>query len=423
MANGGPVPTSYRRLLRHPGVLPLLTVSLATKLSTPVLSLALLLASVDRLGSYATAGLVLTGHALALAVCAPLGGRLVDRHGPRRALTGYLIAHTCAYALLLAMPQTPTALMIGAAALLGATTPPTAAVIRGAWPRLVPGGALPTAYATDNAINETTYIIGPLLVPVLMPALPAIGVVAAAGALLIAGTGVLPAFTAVRTAAPAPLLEPTSATRLGSLAGPLTHRATLTVLTLAAFGTFTFGCLRIATVAAATRSGSASTSGILMGLLSAGALTGAFAYGARTWPITGKRLLILLSLADAAAMLAVAHTRGLLALAALITLTGLLTGPRDALHPVLLAEQTPDRYRTEVFAWLNTFMWTGYGLGTAIAGHLTGPHDTGARAFTFATLVALLGAALATTYRPISAGPSTPAPTGRTPVAHQDDRG
>jgi hypothetical protein len=305
-------------------------------------------------------------------------------------------------------------LTIGAAVLLGATTPPTAAVIRGVWPRLVPADALPTAYATDNVINETAFILGPLLVPVIMPAVPAIGVVAAAGGLLVAGTVTLLTFTAIRVAAPA-APEAAPDTRLRPLAGPLTHRATLTVLTLAAFGTFTFGCLRIATVAAAARTGSASTSGILMGLLSAGAVTGAFIYGARTWPITGKRLLILLSLAEAADMLAAAHARNLLTLAALITLTGVVSGPRDALHPVLLAEDSPHRYHTEIFAWLNTFMWTGYGIGTAIAGHLTGPHDSGGTAFTAAALIALAGAALATRYRPASAEPpTTRATTGPT---------
>ncbi|MFF0775593.1 MFS transporter [Nonomuraea wenchangensis] len=376
---------SYRRLLAQPGVPRLLVSGLIVKLGTPVLSLALLLDAVDRLGSYATAGLVLTGHALALALCAPLGGRLADRYGPRPALTGYLAAHALAYALLLLAPP---GLMIGAAVLLGATTPPAGSVIRSAWPRLVPADSLPAAYAIDNAVNELTFIAGPLLVPVLTLVVPAHGVVTSAGAAVLLGTALLLASPAVRQAAPTP------PGRL-HLAGPLTDRRTLLLLTIAALGTFTFGCLRIATVASATAFGSAASAGVLMGLLSVGALLGTLGYGARTWPTTGGRLLVLLSLAEAAVLLGGGWAPGFVTLAVLIGLAGLVTGPRDAVVPALLADHAPARYRTEVFAWLNTFMWAGYGLGTAVAGRLTGLGDTGGAAFAAAAAAAVAGAALA----------------------------
>lgn len=385
------------RLFRHPGVLYVLVVALISKLSTPVLSLALLLATVDRLGSYAAAGLVLTGHALALALFAPLGGRLADRYGARPVLAAYLTGHAFAYALLLLSLRSGAAAMIGTAVLLGATTPPTGAVIRGAWPHLVPAALLPSAYAVDNAVNELMFIAGPLLVPVLTLVLPAEGVVVAAGAALLLGTALLLASRAVRHKPQALARE---SSLLSRLAGPLTHRPTLLLLTIAAFGTFVFGCLRIATVASATAFGSAASAGVLMGLLSAGALAGTLGYGARAWPVRGRRLLVLLSLAEAAVLLGGGLAPGFAALAVLITVVGLVTGPRDAVLPALLADHAPARYRTEVFAWLNTFMWAGYGLGTAVAGRLTGPLDAGTAAFAAAAVAALAGAVLAAiTYR------------------------
>lgn len=94
-------------------------------------------------------------------------------------------------------------------------------------------------------------------------------------------------------------------------------------------------------------------------------------------------------------MLAAAFMPAFLPLALLITLVGALTGPRDNLQPVLLAENAPAEHRTEVFAWLNTFMWTGYGMGTAVAGHLTAPGTDGHASFIAASAIALLGAAVA----------------------------
>ncbi|MEU4535918.1 MFS transporter [Streptosporangium sp. NPDC023825] len=392
--------TSYRRFLSHPGVPFLLAVEVIARLSTPMLGLALLLAAAGQTGTYATAGLVLTGHALSLAGCAPLGGRLADRHGPRRTLTAYLGAHAVAYGLLLAVQRAGPAAMIGAAVLLGATTPPVSAVIRANWPRLVPPGSLKTAYAVDNAVNEVTFILGPLLVPVLMLAMPAYGVTVTAGAALLAGGALTLLAPSVRQARPSNTPAATGS-GLTRLAGPLAHHPTLTLLVLAAFGTFTFGCLRIATVAAATASGAPSSAGVLMGLLSAGALAGALGFGARDRPVSARRLLVVTSVADGAVMATATQAPNLLALAALITMAGLATGPRDALHPTLLAEHAPTRHRTEVFAWLNTFMWTGYGLGTAVAGHLSEPDTGGAAAFTAASVVALSSAIVAAVaYRP-----------------------
>jgi MFS family permease len=386
----------YRQLLTHRGVPQIIAAALLTRLGPPVLSLALLLAVLDQTGSYASAGLVLTSHALALAGFAPVGGRLADRIGPRRVLTGFLAGHALTYGTLLAglAVQAPTWALITSAALLGATNPPASAIIRGAWPRLVPSTSLTAAYAVDNVTNELMFVIGPVLVSALQLVMSAPLVVAVAGAAVLMGTAFLLGSQPVRRAALPSTPRDISPRRLARLAGPLTHRPTLVLLIIATFGTFTFGSLRIATVAAATTFGAANAAGLLMGLLSAGTIAGALTYGARAWPMTGRRLLILICIADSVILLADAVAPTLLTLALLIAATGFLIGPRETVQPTLLAQQAPAEHGTEVFAWLNTFMWVGYGLGTAIAGHLTGPADSGAPAFIAAASAALLGAAL-----------------------------
>lgn len=97
----------------------------------------------------------------------------------------------------------------------------------------------------------------------------------------------------------------------------------------------------------------------------------------------------------------------------MIIAAGLLSGPRDILVTTLLAERAPDRYRTEVFGRLNTFMWTGYGLGTAATGAVTGPTADATAAFTIAAAVAVLGAAVAfLLHRPAPQPSRTPTQSG-----------
>lgn len=385
---------SYRRLFARPGVMGMTGLSLSVKLGPPTLSLALLLVVFDDTGSYAVAGLTLTGHALALALCAPIGGRLVDRFSPRKVLPPYLLVHAAAYTLVLLSIHlpVPAPLVVAAAAMLGATSPPAGAVIRGAWPRLVAPGSLNTAYALDNAINELMFIAGPVLVAGLLLVMPASAIIIVTGTVFLAAVAAVTMSRVVRTAAPgAPTGDGPSRGRLTRLVGPLAHRPTLILLFIAALGTFTFGSLRVAMVASATVLGSAGAAGIFAGLLSAGTLAAGLVYGGRHWSTTGRRLLGILFAADCVLLFAGVFDVGYLWLAVVITAIGAVSGPRDTLIPVILTEHAPATARTEVFAWLNTFMWIGYGLGTAVAGQLTGPRDSGAAAFVTAGIVAAGG--------------------------------
>lgn len=387
----------YRRLLTLPRVGRLIGIDLLIKLGTPVLSVALLLAVIEQ-RSYAAGGLVLAGHALAVAAAAPVGGRLVDRYPPRRVQAGYLALHAISYVLLLGMlaadpAAVPTVALVATAVVIGATVPPAGIVIRAAWPRLVPDDLLPTAYAVSTASNELMFIAGPLLVAVLLLVMPATAIVAAAGAAVLLGVILLlPASPALAGSAG----RADARTGLARLLGPLTHPGTLRLLVLAGLGAAAFGCLRIGTAASATALGTPAAAGLLLGLLSAGALAGGLGYGAAARPSHRGRLLVLLCLVDTAILLVAAATAAapLAILAAVITLSGLVSGPRETLQQTLLARHGSNHSGAEVFAWLNTFMWAGYGLGTTLAGALTPPAGNGTVAFAIAAATALVGAAL-----------------------------
>jgi MFS family permease len=264
---------------------------------------------------------------------------------------------------------------------------------------------LRTAYALDTAINELMFIAGPAMVFLLMLITSPLVIVAAAGLAVLTGTAWL-----LSGAEPSVRFEKAKT-------GPLRDRATVLLLTIAALGAASFGCLRIAITAATTTLGAPAAAGAMFSLLSLGALAGGLAFGARHWTHPAWRILVLLCLADALMLLLAGWAPGLIALALLITLSGLLAGPRDTLLQVMLAQGARSAQRTEVFAWLNTFMWAGYALGTTTAGYLT--EDSGAVPFTTAAMTALIGAALVV---PLRRAEGTATPALRTTASDVVDR-
>ncbi|MFE3270754.1 MFS transporter [Streptomyces sp. NPDC059215] len=139
-----------------------------------------------RTGSYAAAGLVTGGFAVADAVAGPQIGRLVDRFGQARVLPSVLGAHAVAVVLLLvgAVPD------VVAGVLVGATLPQLAALSAARWTALLSGeraATLSTAFALEALANGVSYLAGPSLVSVLGAAgHPGAGVLLAA-ALVIGG--------------------------------------------------------------------------------------------------------------------------------------------------------------------------------------------------------------------------------------------
>ncbi len=421
------VDSTYRKLLRTPEVPQLLGAAVAVRLGLPVLSLALPLTLIESGHSYGTAGLVLTGHALALAVCAPTAGRLVDRFATRPALAWFAAAHAVTYSVLVAavVVDVPAGLVIAAAALHGVSNPPTSAVVRAALPRLVPEHLLSPAYALDNMTNELAFIAGPALVSVLVLVAPPNTIVAGAGAAVLLGLLLLLVSPAVRDTTPSPA-APSTRTPLARLLGPLAHGPTALVLVVAAADTFVFGCLRIGTVAAAEAAQAIAYAAVLAGLISVGALIGSLGYGSRPWRIEPRRLLLIVCLAEGALLLVGAATvPGLLVISLVVVGVGVVSGVRETLQSTLLALSASPAQRTEAFAWLTTFMWAGYGAGTAVAGALTGTATSGSAALAAAaasSAVAVVLIALARSRRTHSSDQPTDKANGNHHDGHRSRR-
>ncbi|KZB86254.1 MFS transporter [Amycolatopsis regifaucium] len=353
---------------------------IASRLAAPILNLSMLLAIVSTHGSYAVGGASLTGFSIALAVCVPLSGRLVDRLRPRPVLLGMLAVHALAYAAAVTgmAQQAPAWVLVGAAIALGASTPPSAPVIRSTWPVLVPAGHTRTAYALDAVLNEVMVVTGTLLVSVLVALASPVAAVAVAGTCTVLGVSTLVTVPIPRTQAGAESSSAVSRTR--RVFGPLSDGHVRVLLGITACDMLAFGCVVVGVSAAAASGGTPGLSGVLLGTYSVGAVVSALAYGIRRREGRPRRQLVTFHTASAVLLVATGFVPGLLPAGAALLAVGLVSGPRDTLHQIVLGEVAPPRQRTEAFAWMSTFMWVGNGIGTALAGQLVtwseGDHTT-----------------------------------------------
>jgi hypothetical protein len=381
----------YRELLTIPGVTRLTAAVLLGRISTSMFNLALLVTTTQRYG-YAAAGVLLMVFALVNALAGPVRGRLADRYQPRLVMLTLLAGHTVAWAGVFAgLAGGASVAVLGVAiGLLGLTVPPAGPVVRGTWPSIVPEKQLPTAYAFDAALNTATFLAGPMVAGGLLLVMPAPWVVGLTGVVKISGD-LLVAIAPVLRRKPA-----TGAPARRGFFGPLAIGRVRLLLGLIALDTFTFGCLEVAAVAAASGQG---TAGVYTSALALGSVVSGIAYGARTWPGSARAQLVALHLCGAVVVAAAgfAGAAVLVLGAAAYVLYGLVNGPVETLQQVLVGEVSPDGQRIEAFAWVFSVMWAGFGVGATVAGWLVGDGAPASALYVAAcaqvvvTLVALAG--------------------------------
>lgn len=404
----------YLALLRIAGVPRLLAAALLSRISATMLGVTLALSVLHTGGSIASAGWTLTAHAVALAALAPLGGRLVDRFGARPAMAGYLAANAAAFGLLaVALAGARNAALIPlAAALVGGTNPPTSAVLRGQWPRIVGTDLLHTAYAVDSVTNSAMFVVGPPFAGLVTAAAsPLTAVVVAATAKLL-GDGLL---------AWAPGLVGGSTKATARSRRILRSRPVRLLLTVGALDTFTYGCLEV--FAVSLGGSEAEITGALLGLVALGEVIGVLTYGSRLWRRSRVLQLASLHVATLAALVVMGATRLMVVVAVALVVAGAVGGARDTISQTLLAESAEEHFRTGTFAWLTTVMWGGFAVGTAIAGTA---HDRGGTVAVVACAALVSATAVAVTLRMRSAepGPWRRRPGAPAAVAGSDgDRG
>ncbi|WP_326795529.1 MFS transporter [Streptomyces sp. NBC_01808] len=352
---------NYRTLLRTSGAAAFFVSAAAGRLGIAMTGIGIVWLVHARTGSYAAAGLVTGGFAVADAVAGPQIGRLVDRFGQGRVLPFVLGAHAGAVALLLAGAVAD----LVAGVLVGATLPQLGALSAARWSALLSGeraAALPTAFALEALANGVSYLAGPALVSVLGAAgRPGTGVLAAAA--FVIGGGL--ALAAQRRTMPPLNGRAEHRHGRGLLRSAFLRQAALGL----ALGVF-FGAIQVSVAAYAVGRGTPDAAALLYFASNCTNLVGGWAYGAWRHGGSPRRHQAAAAACLTCASLPLTILDAPLAVGATLALTGLAVPVLLILISVLTESSVPRAVLTQAFTWGNSASAAGSAAAAAVAGRV-----------------------------------------------------
>ncbi|MFC8130667.1 MFS transporter [Streptomyces sp. NPDC057302] len=358
---------TYRTLLRTPGAAAFFLTATVGRVGIAMTSLGIIWLVHGRTDSYAVAGLVTGGFAVAEALVGPQLARLIDRFGQTRVLPPVLLAHTTAVVSLLSLVESgsPNWLMVGAGALVGATIPQLGALSSARWSALLRGeraAELPTGFALESLSNGLCYLAGPALVTAVGASSdPAHGMVLATA--LVVGGGL--AFAAQHRTAPVTagaaerkrsgrsLLRPDFAAQVG------------VNLTLGLY----FGAMQVSVTAFAMEHGTADTAAPLYAVSNCASLLAGWLYGLRRWRGSPHGQLAFASTGLALSCLPLLVADSLPGMGLALAVTGLAIPPILVLSSVLATASVHRAALTQAFTWLNSASSAGAAGAAAMSGH------------------------------------------------------
>jgi MFS family permease len=382
--------SKYRAVLSAPGASRLFASALVGRLPQGMSTLAILLLVRSTTRSYAAAGIAVGGFALATATCAPLLGRLVDRFGRTRVLLRFACAQACVYVLLVVAARSGAGVVVLVilSALCGALLPPIAPAVRALLREVFDDQAvLDTAYALESVLQETVWILGPLLVAIVIAVTSPEAAVVLLGAVCVSGTSLFLRSPLVRSSSTA---YGAGHERTSALASP-ELRALLGPIALMGVA---LGGVEVGLPSLALHAGSRPASGLLLALWSFGSMAGGFWYGARVWhsPLSRRYELLLVVLLVCTVPLIGARS---IALGVVCSpLAGLAIAPVFSCQYALVGRSVTPGSETEAFTWVSAALVGGLAAGSAVGGAVIGPGGVGAP-FVLSCLASLLAAVIA----------------------------
>ncbi|MFG2513328.1 MFS transporter [Streptomyces sp. NPDC048584] len=357
----------YGRLLRTRGAWTFLLPGFAARQPFAMLTLSIVLLVQHTTGSYGAAGAVAAATGVSMALFAPYGGRLADRHGQRAVLVPGVLVHTAAGLALtaLALTDAPLWALFAAAVPTGASVPQVGPMVRARWGvRLKGSPLLTTAAAFESVTDEFTFIVGPLLATALCTTVdPAAGLLTEAALTLVGGL----LFAAQKGTQPAAGRD--GHTRVEHVSALRVPGVRVLIVMFLGIGSV-FGGMQVSLAAFTESIGEPGLNGVLYGVFAAGNMISGIVCGAIAWKASPQRRMLIgyAALALTASALWTAHSA--LLLAALGLLVGMCIAPALITSYTLVEDLVPAGARTEAFTWLTGAVALGQAAAVTVAGQL-----------------------------------------------------
>lgn len=355
---------TYFRLLREPGAAALGFWGMIGRFPIAMRSVGCLLLISASTGSMAEAGTVAAAMLIAQGVASPVLGRLADRLGQRRVLLTACLAHVVGMTALLVsiVLEAPLWLMTVAAVAAGCTSVSFTSFMRARWAAMVDQGLLRAAYAMESMLDDTIFLVGPLLVTVAASAVhPAAGLVAC---LVLTTVGSIAVALHRRS-------EPASAPAPGRGAERALGVPGVWILMFAYAGMgFQFGAVDVTMIAFAREASAPGLAGVFISLIAVGSLIAGLVYGSTDWRLSQARLLPVTTGLLTLGVVPLAFVRSPLLMCFLAVVAGIAISPALIAGSTLLESLAPKTALSEAFSWLTSCGALGIASGTAVGGQL-----------------------------------------------------
>ena len=406
--------STYANLLRTSGARSFCSAGAILRMPISMAGISLIVLVRAQYGNYTLAGIVSAVNVIAVCVGAPILARWVDRFGQSRimapaatiygiGITGVLIG-----SLLLA----PSWVLLVSAAVAGLAQGSPGALVRARWSSaLSDSQRLQTAYALEAAIDEFSFIVGPILATLLGTAVhPAAGMVLMLVALVAGNSWFLslkssepqPVSTLLcehataQSDAPSPQAVPVADTtaRAWPQQKSLLLNPVIIVLALTYVGAGAmFAANDLGDIAFTAEHGHPELAGVVTGAFAFGSFTAALIYGARVWKTALWKLFAIgvVALALGSSTFLLANSIPMLMAATIIT--GLAIAPTMTNVNTIVTTVVPPHRLTEGLTWMSTAMNIGVSVGAPLAGAITDA-DGSHGAFRLVIIFAWLAVAL-----------------------------
>lgn len=356
---------NYRRILTVRGGWQFSASGLVARLPISMVGLGIVLLVEAATGSYGLAGAVSAVYVVAGAAFAIIQGRLLDRLGQARVLVPMVGVFTTMITLLVVSVEAawPAVATYVFAAVGGAALPAAGSCVRARWSHALAGrpADVQTAFALEAVVDESVFMLGPILVTVLAALIDPVAGMATAVVSGLVGTLLLAAQRSTQ-----PPVLPSHRTLDNRTRLPWRTLVPLVVV-MFALGSL-FGGAEVVTVAFAEEQGSQAYAGPLLALWALGSLLAGVVTGGLYLRSSTTDRVRLGALALCLTMAPLAFIDSVLLMGGVLLLGGVAIAPTLIAATSLVEQSVPASRLTEGMSLLHTGVVAGVAPGAAVAG-------------------------------------------------------